>query len=89
MYTMSFKIMTHFLLILFIFFMGLSTVSTDTIPHLKLIYTQIPFTNYNNVNVDNRNVTTHLNSTTIDSSQPSANAGSGPDIGYNYEDNFY
>ena len=81
--------MKHFLLILFIFVLGLSPVSTVTIPHLKLIYTQILFTNYNTVDADNQNATTHLNSSTIDSSQSSANAGSGPDIGYNYEDNFY
>jgi hypothetical protein len=81
--------MQHFLLILVIFVIGLSTVSTLTITHFKLIYAQIPSTNYNGSDVSNRNTNTHLNSTTINSSQSNASAGLAPDIGYNYEDNFY
>jgi hypothetical protein len=88
-YTISFKTMQHFLLILVIFVIGLSIESTVTIPPFKLIYAQILFTDYNNVDIGNRNTTTTLNSTTIDSLQSNANAGSAPDIGYNYEDNFY
>lgn len=81
--------MQHFLLILVIFVIGLSIESTVTIPYFKLIYAQILFTNYNDINVGNRNATTPLNSTTINFSQSTASAGSAPDIGYNYEDNFY
>jgi hypothetical protein len=81
--------MQRFLLILVIFVIGLSTVSTLTIAHFKLIYAQILFTNYDDIDVGNRNATTHLNSTTINSSQSTSSAGSAPDIGYNYEDNFY
>jgi hypothetical protein len=81
--------MQPFLLILVIFVIGLSAVSTVTLTHFKLIYAQIAFTNYNDIDVGNRNTTTHLNSTTINSSQSNSSAGSAPDIGYNYEDNFY
>jgi hypothetical protein len=81
--------MQYFLLILVIFVIGLSIESTVTIPHFKLIYAQILSTNYYDIDVGNRNTTTHLNSTTINSSQSNANAGLAPDIGYNYEDNFY
>jgi hypothetical protein len=81
--------MQYCLLILVIFVIGLTTVSTLTITHFKLIYAKIPSTNYNYSDVGNRNTTTHLNSTTINSSQSTSSAGSAPDIGFNYEDNFY